>query len=390
MSASHGKAPVTVIDDNPFAGGQIWRGGDPANPWFRRFAQFGARELNGARVISGDDSLQTLLVERDGNAEQISYTKLILATGARELFLPFPGWTLPGVLGVGGLQALVKAGLPIRGKRIVVAGSGPLLLAVAAYLRKHGGVVPLIAEQASFGQLVKFGLGLVGHPGKIRQAAGLVPRRYLTSCWVEAALGNGQASSVRLRREGEVWEERCDYLANSFGFVPNAELAALLGCEMVDGAVKVDSFQQTSLANVYCAGETAGIGGVDSALVEGQIAGYAATNQLDAALRLAGQRRKAKSFARNLNQAFQPRPELRQLAQPETIICRCEDVPLARISTADTWRAAKLHERCGMGPCQGRICGPAVQFILGWEPSSVRPPIFPTHLKNLLQEKTVK
>lgn len=390
VCAAHSKAAVTVIDDNPSAGGQIWRGGKSSSPWFQRFAQCGAQTMTGARVISGDASLQTLLVERGGTAEQISYTRLILATGARELFLPFPGWTLPGVFGVGGLQALVKSGLPISGKRVVVAGSGPLLLAVAAYLREHGAVVSLIAEQARMGDIVKFGLSLAAHPEKLKQAAGLYPRRYLTSCWVEEAVGAGKVTAVRLRRAGKVWEEPCDYLANSFGFVPNIELAALLGCEFSHGSVKVDSSQQTSLANVYCAGEAAGIGGVDTALVDGQIAGYAATGQTGAAAQLAGQSRKAKSFARHLNQAFQPRQELRQLARPETIVCRCEDVSLARISSAANWRSAKLHERCGMGPCQGRICGPAVQFILGWEPSSVRPPIFPARLDNLLQEKTVK
>src|SRR5947207_7635971 len=83
----------------------------------------------------------------------LSYRNLVLATGARERFLPFPGWTLPNVMGAGGLQALVKSGLPIQGKRVVVAGTGPLLLAVASYLRKHGAEIPLICEQASASKL---------------------------------------------------------------------------------------------------------------------------------------------------------------------------------------------------------------------------------------------
>jgi len=146
--------------------------------------------------------------------------------------------------------------------------------------------------------------------------------------------------------------------------------------------VKVDSSQQTSVPNIYCAGESAGIGGVDTALLQGQIAAGASNLQ--------SKLHHAKSFARLLNQTFRLRPELRTLAQPDTIVCRCEDVTLARLRNADSWRSAKLHERCGMGPCQGRICGPAVQFILGWEPASVRPPLFPTRLENLLQENSVK
>jgi NADPH-dependent 2,4-dienoyl-CoA reductase/sulfur reductase-like enzyme len=370
-----------LLDDNPTIGGQIWRGGN-SNPWFERLSCTDSKIVTGARVVSADAVRQTLLVERNGKAETLSYEKLILATGAREFFLPFPGWTLPNVMGVGGLQALVKSGLPVEGKRIVVAGSGPLLLAVASYLQKCGAIVPLIAEQADVKSLAKFTASLAAHPGKLWQAFSLRPRRYLTSCWIEVALGSNQVERVRLRQGSRVWEEPCDYLANAYGFVPNTELASLLGCEIEAGAVKVDASQQTSVPNVYCAGETAGIGGIDSALIEGQIAAGASNFQRKL--------REAKSFARLLNDTFHPRAELRALAQPDTIVCRCEDVTIARLRKADSWRSAKLHERCGMGPCQGRICGPAVQFILGWEPSSVRPPIFPTRLENLLQENSVK
>ena len=277
IAASQCGVRVTVLDDNPAVGGQIWRGGGYSNSWIERLSHTDAKVITGARVVSGDALSQTLLVERGDNSEHIPYAKLVLATGARELFLPFPGWTLPNVMGVGALQALVKSGLPIAGKRIVVAGSGPLLLAVASYLEKSGARVPLIAEQASFGSLAGFTASLVAHPGKLMQAVSLYPRRYLTGCWIEAVLGTNQVQTVRLRRHSRVWEEPCDYVANAYGFVPNTELATLLGCALRDGVVKVDFSQQTSVANIYCAGETAGIGGVDTALVEGQIAGYAAS-----------------------------------------------------------------------------------------------------------------
>jgi NADPH-dependent 2,4-dienoyl-CoA reductase/sulfur reductase-like enzyme len=388
-------ARVTLLDDNPCAGGQIWRGGNTKDSkWLERLTRSNAVVITGARVISGDAGRQTLLVDVNGKNEEIAYSKLILATGARELFLPFPGWTLPNVMGVGGLQALVKSGLPVEGKRIVVAGSGPLLLAVASYLRKCGAVVPLIAEQASAASLASFALALAAHPAKVRQSLELNPFlagiRYLSSCWVESANGSSRLQSVRLRRGSRVWEEPCDYLANSSGFTANTELAMYLGCYREAGVVKVDQWQQTSLSHIYCAGEIVGIGGVDTALLEGQIAGFAIAGQPSQAAKLHSHLRKAKSFARLLNKTFQPRAELRSLAQPDTIVCRCEDVTLARLRQADSWRSAKLHERCGMGPCQGRICGPAVQFMLGWEPSSLRPPLFPTRLENLIQENTVK
>ena len=126
---------VAVVDDNPHAGGQIWRGEQnkpgsrDAQIWFERIRSANIRFLPGARIFQQTQPGQ-LLAETSSGITELSYTNLILATGARERFLPFPGWTLPNVMGAGGLQALVKTGLSIAGKRIVVAGSGPLLLAL--------------------------------------------------------------------------------------------------------------------------------------------------------------------------------------------------------------------------------------------------------------------
>ena len=113
--------------------------------------------IAGARVFAAPGP-GTLALETFHGEREITYKNLVLATGARERFLPFPGWTLPNVMGAGGLQALVKSGLPVDGKKVVVAGSGPLLLAVAKYLRDHGADVRLIAEQADSGALFRFGM----------------------------------------------------------------------------------------------------------------------------------------------------------------------------------------------------------------------------------------
>src|SRR6185369_12324767 len=122
---------VCIVDDNPAAGGQIWRGGPPeAQVWFERIRSVDVELASGARVFQ-QSSPGTLLAETNSGDCEASCKSLRLAPGARERFLPFPGWTLPNVMGAGGLQALVKTGLPIEGKRVVVAGSGPLLLAVA-------------------------------------------------------------------------------------------------------------------------------------------------------------------------------------------------------------------------------------------------------------------
>lgn len=373
---------VTVIDDNPAPGGQIWRGESQAgNPWFARWRGIKAERLYSTRVIGLGDSPQTLLAEGPEGVISISYRDLILATGARELFLPFPGWTLPNVIGPGGLQALVKCGLSVQGKRIVVAGSGPLLLAVAAYLRKHGATIVCIAEQAPFTALSQFGKRLVQFPGKIvegaRLQAQLLGVRYLMGTWVEAAAGNERVQSVSLKSNQGAWQESCDYLAIAYGLTPNLELPSLLGCEIRAGKVAVDERQRTSQAHLYCAGEPTGVGGVDLALVEGEIAGAAAAGDLRKVEGLMPQRARWQGFAAFLADGFALRAELRSLAKPESIVCRCEDVPLERLQRCVSWRAAKLHTRCGMGPCQGRICGPAVHHLLGWNPESVRPPVFP-------------
>jgi NADPH-dependent 2,4-dienoyl-CoA reductase/sulfur reductase-like enzyme len=341
--------------------------------------------LSGARVIDGDASEGHITVETS-SVVRLAYSKLILATGARELFLPFPGWTLPGVFGVGGIQALAKSGLDVAGKRVIIAGSGPLLLAVAAYLREHGATVPLIAEQASWDSLARFGLALLRQPAKIRQflaiRKSLRNTRYLPGAWVTTASGTHQVSEVNVLHRSKTWTEPCDYLAAGYGFVPNVELPRLMGCRLDGKFVAVDQFQQTSVTDIYCAGEITGLGGVDESTLEGEIAGRAALGRFQLV-----SRRKTSHFSKALNEAFALRPELHRPPDPDTIVCRCEDVPLSKLQQASSWREAKLHFRCGMGPCQGRICGPIIEHYFGWSPDSVRPPIFPTKLENLIAIK---
>src|SRR5262249_23681607 len=149
--------------------------------------------------------------------------------------------------------------------------------------------------------------------------------------------------------------------------VPNLELANLLGCDTSGGSVRVDEYQQTTVPRVYSAGEATGIGGLDLSLVEGRIAGYAAVGWHEQARALFARRSKARRFAAALSRAFALREPLQTLADADTIVCRCEDVPLRRLREHASWRTAKLQTRCGMGPCQGRICGPATEFLLGWK-----------------------
>jgi NADPH-dependent 2,4-dienoyl-CoA reductase/sulfur reductase-like enzyme len=255
-------------------------------------------------------------------------------------------------------------------------------------LHQHGAIIVAIAEQAPWQQVCRFGLALIAHPDKLWQGAVLklrlsgVPYRF--GVWPVGVEGEQQVRRVKLTNGSRAWYEECDVLACAFGLVPNTELASALGCELRDGFVKVDRYQATSLTNVCCAGEPAGIGGADCALVEGQIAGYAAAGKQVRAEPLFDQRQKWHQFRVALAQGFALRSELKSLASPETLVCRCEDVPFGKLRQFSNWRDAKLQTRCGMGPCQGRICGPATKFVLGWGMESVRPPIMPVRVRNLI------
>lgn len=408
LAASSNKGvSVAIVDDNPHLGGQIWRAElgkikDPNAHKLISLLESGRFDIFNNTQIFAAHGEKALLAETPDGSTEFEYKKLIIATGARERFLPFPGWTLPNVFGAGGLQALVKGGLNVKGKRLVVAGTGPLLLAVADYLNSKGAKILAIVEQAPSGKINRFAFGLWNSPAKLVQAATLKKRLfkipYLTNSWVtDTTCGSPRVSKgltsdaadstkllvVTISRNGKTETIECDYLACGFHLVPNPELAQLLGCDLVNGFVKVNNLQQTSIDGIYCAGEPTGIGGVEASLVEGGIAGYSAVGNGGDARKLFAKRDKARRFADAMNGAFSLRDELRTLADAATIVCRCEDVQYEKLAVYDDWRTAKLQTRCGMGPCQGRICGAATEFIFGWSPGSIRPPIFPVKLENL-------
>src|SRR5678816_1219373 len=208
-AASESSSGICVIDDNPGLGGQIWRGKETQSPspesrdWFERFGRArNIQAMRGARVFSVS-SERALLAETSDGVIEVSYEKLIIAAGARERFVPFPGWTLPNVIGAGGLQALVKSGLSVDGSRVVVAGSGPLLLAVAAFLLEHGAIVPVIAEQASWLKLARLGLSLAANIGKSAQAMSLRRQTraatFIANCFPIEVRGKQRVESVVLK-----------------------------------------------------------------------------------------------------------------------------------------------------------------------------------------------
>ena len=390
LAAAPSGAHIVLLDDNPLPGGQIWRDGPQASlPGQARLLRdrlqscANVRHYAGTRVIAYAGNKE-LLVEDAERGWRIAYDRMILCTGARELLLPFPGWTLPGVTGAGGLQALIKGGLPVQGERLVIAGSGPLLLASAATARHNGAQVLRIAEQATRAAVAGFAAQLPRWPHKLLQSLQLFDPHYHTGTHVLAALGSERLEGVRLQQQGKVVELACERLACGFGLIPNSQLGQALGCTLDGQAIAVDAWQASSRADHYAAGECTGFGGSELALVEGAIAGHAAVGERQAAQRLWPRRARWQGFAKALNAAFTLDARLKSLAAADTLVCRCEDVPYGMLVGHGDWREAKLASRCGMGACQGRVCGGALQHLFGWQQPAPRPPLCPARIETLL------
>jgi D-hydroxyproline dehydrogenase subunit alpha len=395
VAASHGTSSVALIDEGVGPGGQIWRPDirkgyrDDAQPWIDALARSAVVSLSRATVVDAvtNDGHHRLVVQHADRAIVVETATLILATGARELFLPFPGWTLPGVLGVGAAQAMMKSGMHVRGKRIVVGGTGPLLLAVASSLANAGADVVAMLEQATLRRLAMFSARVAARPRIALQALGYAQALgggvVKAGTWVTEAVGAKSIDAVRVSNGRRQWAIECELLCVGYGLVPNTELAQLLGVDIDDGAIRVDAMQRTSVAGVFAAGECAGISGVEAASIEGRIAGQTAVG-IPASRTARWRRDTSRRWGRTLDATFALRSDVLSLARPDTIICRCEDVPLRSIDASWGAREAKLQARIGMGACQGRVCGAAMRAMHGWESPTIRPPIQPVPLSALV------
>ena len=393
-------AKVGLVDAQPRAGGQVWRHdlrfGVPA----RARAQIDGLRAAGIEWLPGHEVAMAeehcLIAAHADAAVALHWRKLVIATGARELLLPFPGWTLPGVSGAGGLQALAKQGWPVAGRRVVVAGSGPLLLAAAATLKRHGAELVGIHEQVDAAQLRGFARQLWRWPRKLAQAAllraGLAGVPWHKRSIVRAAHGVGALSAVDVEfADGRCERVDCDLLAVGWGLVPNIELARMLGCELdasyTHPVLRVDQRLRSSHADIHAAGEVIGVGGRDCAHLEGAMAACFALGDERAGEALRVRREHERAYARLLQRHFVTDARVHALAADDTLVCRCEDVPLSAIREHRDPRQLRLVTRCGMGACQGRVCGAALRELQlatpNASPTAVRPPLTPVTLAAL-------
>ncbi|SDG71976.1 Thioredoxin reductase [Sinosporangium album] len=416
-AASAGLA-VALLDAGPRLGGQFyrhWPGREhPRLLRLRDALPRGVDVLTEHRVWSaerrpGGFAVHCLAGGRDERPAEIGARALLIATGAHDLVLPFPGWDLPGVMTAGGAQALLKGGLVLAGSRVAVAGTGPFLLPVAISLAEAGARVVGVFEA---GRPLAAAGALLRGPGRLAEAAaygmGLARHRipYRTGHAVVAAHGDARVDRVTVARVDAAWRPvpggpaavECDALAVGYGFLPQLDLALQLGCRIVPGpAAYVDAGRRTSVPGVYAAGETTGVGGAVLAEAEGRIAGRAAAADLGRRVPPApGLSRRADrlaAFARALRDAYPVRDGWRSWLTDDTLICRCEEVSHARVREAlalgaTDARSVKLLARPGMGWCQGRMCGYAVACLAGEDPASAvprRPVAQPIRLRDLAE-----
>jgi D-hydroxyproline dehydrogenase subunit alpha len=411
VAASGRGASVAVVDEYGQPGGQIWkrpRGTDavpgPARSWCGTLERSGARLLADTTVWAVRDEHTLLTATASGRAGTIRASAIVVATGAYDRPVAFPGWTLPGVVTAGAAQSLAKAESVLPGRRILVAGSGPFLLPVAHELSFRGAEVVAVAEATRRRDWARAGPRMLRHPARLRDYGGYRARlRGMPFLWghlIVRADGDERVESVTLARADGAWRPQAgtertfavDAVATAYGFLPSIELARALGCALDGDAVAHDDGMRTTVPHVFVAGEVAGLGGAELALEAGEIAGHAAAGSAPPSATMR-RRRHAAHFAGVLGDLFGPRLGLLELADGATTLCRCEDVTVEEVDAAIAAGARTLGElkvatRCGQGPCQGRICAHLVAARAP-EPGDAlfgpRPPLRPISLETLVQ-----
>jgi NADPH-dependent 2,4-dienoyl-CoA reductase/sulfur reductase-like enzyme len=401
-------ADVTVLDQADAPGGQYHRTlPGTRQPGFERLLARCTWWPESTVWAVEDHRVHVLRGPADGTRRErrtLEPDALVLTTGAHDRTLPFPGWQLPGVFTAGAAQALAKGERVAVGRRVLVAGAGPFLLPVAEALLNVGATVEAVLE-ANPAKTV-LGGWKAAHPGKAgelaRYAVTLARHRvpYRLGRVVVEARGDDrvrEAVTARVRADwsvvpGTERTHEVDAVCVGHGFVPQPELAVAAGCALDGGFVRVGDDQATSVPGVFAAGEITGIGGADGAAAEGAVAGCAAAGGTPGRA-LLKQRDRARAFARHLAAAHPIGAAWPGWLRDDTIVCRCEETTYGELTRAAADpvaagpHALKLGTRAGLGPCQGRMCGPAVAELCGGAERHHRPIAQPIRLGELADPK---
>ena len=411
--ASKEGAEVVIIDENSSAGGQIYRA--PPNEFQPQnsFKSDEFREGEKQRNILENSNLTALFKHRvwSVSSDLVVSTvgpnglsswharSLIIANGALERIIPFPGWTTPGVIGLAASTILLKSQYVLPGQSTVVAGCGPLLIAVANGIIKSGGKVSAIIDLNSKSDWIKAFPRLLSKPDqlfkgmswyvnimkagiKIYGGHAVTNTKQVDNVLRISIAPINSAGSILDSKNQKIVEGDC--LAIGHGLFPSTEITRLLKAKHIYDPLKggwvplIDDDFRSSIPGVYIAGDATGISGAFSAVQKGRIAGMAAVRDLNV---MSSQKYKAKikseliilkkneNFGKAALRLMKFRPELIQTITSETIVCRCEDVFRSEIDEAIESGARDLNQlkawtRCGMGPCQGRTCSEAIEAIL--------------------------
>jgi thioredoxin reductase len=440
MSAAEAGLSVALLDEQDAAGGQVWRAPWPGlirkpdtaearngDALRTRLAASSVDARFGRRVWSVTSGYRVDAIGPDGN-EAFMAPQLVAALGAHERVVPFPGWTLPGVIGLAAAAILLKSHAVLPGQRVVVAGCGPLLAAVATDIVKAGGEVVAVADLAGPGDWLSAIPSFATRPSLLAQGIGWVLKLATKRVpvyfrhGVAAASGDAQVRRVTLAPvdaggapgSGASVDIAADALCVGHGLVPGAEVTKLLRArhsydrERGGWTPQVDECGRTSLPGLFAVGDGSGIRGAAPAETAGKIAGLAAAHDAGALSaddfsRLAGplqsQARRLASFAGASARLMALRLEQVAAIAPETVICRCEDVTRGEVDAACEAGARDVNQlkhftRCGMGPCQGRMCGDVAAELLAHRVGSReavgywtgRPPFRPVALDALIGE----
>jgi octopine oxidase subunit A len=406
LAAELGLATV-LIDEQEGPGGQIYRGierapaaADRASPLGRDYlaGQPLAAALHGSRVeyrpgatvwhIDPDEGALCLAAEN--RSETTAARRILLATGAMERPVPIPGWTLPGVMTVGAAQILLKAADLVPEGRTVLAGQGPLLYLAALQLARASAAPLALLETTPHANYHTAARRLPAAlwPGwrALLKGAGLLLGVRRAGIPVRRAV-RGLRAIGRSRVEAVAWEGgeiAVDHLLLHEGVIPNTQigLALQLAHEWDEAQLcwrpVVDEWGRGSHPNISIAGDGAGILGAGAAVLSGRVAALDAAVALGRINEAERDRRarpiraaieRERAFRPFLDALYRPRPSVMVPPEDETIACRCEEVTVGRIRRAVQLGAPgpnqlKAFTRCGMGPCQGRICGPIVSAVI--------------------------
>lgn len=441
LSARRAGASVLVLDEYPEPGGQFYKqlsSGFSVPDRARLDSDYtkgdtliaavraAGIELSHETLVWASFSANELAIVRRGDSGTVRAKCIVVATGAYERSIPFTGWDLPGVMTPGAAQTLVKHQQVVAGGRIVLAGSGPFLMPVARSLLGAGANIVAIVEATRPRAWAPHAPRLWGHWDRLREAWAY--RRMLAAAAIPVHFGERVIEArgreavecvvVRacdadgtVRADAPAREIAADTLCVGYGFVPSVQVARALGCELTYDALRGgwvvhhDGAMRTSQEHVYVAGEAAGIGGAYVAMAEGTLAGLGAARALgytvqssavDAAARDRVHRRR---FADLVNELFAVKPGYFQTIGDATTVCRCEEVSAGEVRAAiAAWgsdvNCIKGVTRCGMGYCQGRVCGTTVEQLAaqaaGRMPGerggfNMRPPIKPVPVSVLAQ-----